>query len=49
MGRQINGDTMMIRWNILRMQQISHLDTKIIKLQLTFTIDIHPSLFEEIP
>ncbi len=49
MGRQINGDTMIISWNILRMQQISLLDTKIIKFQLTFMIDIHPSLFEEIP
>jgi hypothetical protein len=49
MGRQINGDTMMISSNILRTQQISHLDTKIIQFQLTFTIDIHPSLLEEIP
>ncbi len=31
MGRQINGDTMMISWNILRIQQMSHLDAKIIK------------------
>jgi hypothetical protein len=31
MARQINGDTMMIRWNTLRMQQINHLDAKITK------------------
>jgi hypothetical protein len=31
MGRQINGDTMVISWNILRIQQISYLDAKIIK------------------
>jgi hypothetical protein len=49
MGRQINDDTMMISSNILRTQQINHLDTKIIQFQLTFTIDIHPSLLEEIP
>jgi hypothetical protein len=49
MTRQINSDTMIIRWNILYIEETTYLDTVIIQCLLTLTIGIHVSLLEESP